>query len=243
MRTRLLRSVARGKPGANSGIGPSVRSGQNLKKSGAVLTYNSKLPWIITNVHAVFSAVGKKPPRVLHGSAEMGVGSTSDPTVGKVEKWGLDDPNFFSQLDEVVPNLEPYGVGEGPAAMPNIMDVSSTYGLVGGEGFPGGRVFFRGTDERRGRYLWQDTPIIDMTPEIPKIPELTEAHLLALDRQELYRTLHDAWDGRNHGRVIAGRRDGLRSRPRCERHSLFQWRDDLPLGSEPGRSNRIDQGG
>ena len=175
LRTRLLRSAARGKPGVNTGVGSSVRSSQTSKKSGAVLTYNSKLPWIITNVHAVFSANGKKPPRVMHGASEMGVGTMSDPTVGKVEKWGLDDPNFFSQLDEVVPNLEPYGVAEGPAGMPNVMDVSSAYGLLGGEGFPGGRVYFRATDERRGRYLGQDSAIIDMTPEIPKIPELTEA--------------------------------------------------------------------
>ncbi|KAH8894058.1 hypothetical protein GQ53DRAFT_87753 [Thozetella sp. PMI_491] len=177
LRTRLLRSIARGKPGANAAGSGISRPSQSVKKSGAVLTYNSKLPWIITNVHAVFSAAGKRPPRVVHGAAEMGVGTMSDPTIGKVEKWGLDDPNFFAQLDEIVPNLEPYGVGEGPAATPNVMDVSSTYGLLAGEGFPGGRVYFRATDERRGRYLGQDnaSAIIDMTPEIPKIPELIES--------------------------------------------------------------------
>ncbi|KAK3353448.1 hypothetical protein B0T25DRAFT_607777 [Lasiosphaeria hispida] len=171
LRTRLLRSVARGKPGS---IGSSTRMSQSGKKASAVLTYNSKLPWMITNIHATFAG-GKKGPRAIHGTAELGVGAVSDPTIGKIEKWGLDDPFSFAQLDEMFPNLEPYGVGEGPAAVPNVMDVSQPYGLLGGEGFPGGRVYFRATGELRGRYLGQDNAIIDMTPEIPKIPELTEA--------------------------------------------------------------------
>ncbi|KAK0715035.1 hypothetical protein B0H67DRAFT_579834 [Lasiosphaeris hirsuta] len=171
LRTRLLRSVARGKP---SSIGSSTRMSQSGKKASAVLTYNSKLPWVITNIHATFAS-GKKGPRAIHGTAELGVGTVSDPIIGKIEKWGLDDPFSFAQLDEMFPSLEPYGVGEGPAAVPNVMDVSQPYGLLGGEGFPGGRVYFRATGELRGRYLGQDNAIIDMTPEIPKIPELTEA--------------------------------------------------------------------
>ncbi len=76
------------------------------------------------------------------------------PRLGRFEKWGLDDPFAFAQLDEVMPQLVPYGMGEGPAAMPNVMDVSHPYGLVGGEGFPGGRVFFRPTGEYRGKIPW-----------------------------------------------------------------------------------------
>ncbi|KAK3379299.1 hypothetical protein B0T24DRAFT_569256 [Lasiosphaeria ovina] len=171
LRTRLLRSVARGKPGS---IGSSIRSSQMGKKASAVLTYNSKLPWTITHIHAAFVA-GKKGPRVIHGADDLCVASVSDPMVGKVEKWGLDDPFSFAQLDEMFPNLEPYGVGDGPAAVPNIMDVSQPYGIVGGEGFPGGRVYFRAAGELRGRYLSPDSTIIDMMPEIPKIPELSEA--------------------------------------------------------------------
>ena len=171
LRTRLLRSVARGKPG---GVGISTRSSQSGKKSSAVLTYNSKLPWLITNIHGSFTG-GKKGPRITHGAADLGVGSSSDPTIGKVDKWGLDDPFSFVQLDEMFPNLQPYGVGDGPAAAPNVMDVSQPYGVVGGEGFPGGRVHFRATGELRGRYLSQDSAIINMVPEIPKIPELSDA--------------------------------------------------------------------
>ncbi|KAI1162460.1 hypothetical protein F5B18DRAFT_377188 [Nemania serpens] len=175
LRTRLLRSLSRGKPGASSGgVGVSSRASQTSKKAAAVLTYNTKVPSIITHVHATFKPNGKKPPRVIHGAADLGVGSASDPTVGKVEKWGLDDPFAFAQLDEVMPQLMPYGMGEGPAAMPNVMDVSQPYGLVGGEGFPGGRVFFRPTGEYRGKYLAQEAGLVEAHPDIPKIPELSE---------------------------------------------------------------------
>lgn len=175
LRTRLLRSVARGKPGGSSGhIGSSARS-QSSKKSSAVLTYNSKLPWMISNIHAVFDNA-KKGPRVIVGTTDLCVSTVSDPSTGKVEKWGLDDPFSFAQLDEMFPNLEPFGLGSGPAAVYNVMDVSQPYGMIGGEGFPGGRAYYRATNELRGRYIGGgDSAIIDMSPEMPKIPELMES--------------------------------------------------------------------
>ncbi|KAI1776974.1 hypothetical protein F4818DRAFT_365672 [Hypoxylon cercidicola] len=175
LRTRLLRSLVRGKPGTSSGgIGSSARSSQSGKKASAVLTYNTKLPSAVNHIHATFKSSGKKPPRVIHGASDVGVASASDPTCGKVEKWGLDDPFGFAQLDEVVPHIIPYGIGEGPAAVPNVMDVSQPYGLLGGEGFPGGRVFYRATGEFRGKYLGQEPGLVEAHPDIPKIPELSE---------------------------------------------------------------------
>ncbi|ROW09370.1 hypothetical protein VMCG_02566 [Cytospora schulzeri] len=176
LRTRLLRSVARGKPGPSTGgTGASSRSGRSAKKASAVLTYNTKLPWMISNVHAVF-ANARKGPRVIVGTRDLCVSTVSDPSNGKVEKWGLDDNWAFAQLDELFPNLEPYGLSDGPAAIYNVMDLSQPYGMVGGEGFPGGRPYFRATNELRGRYLGeQDSSIIDMSPEVPKIPELLES--------------------------------------------------------------------
>ncbi|RYP18763.1 hypothetical protein DL767_009763 [Monosporascus sp. MG133] len=175
LRTRLLRSLARGKPGTNlGGVGSSSRNAQSGKKSSAVLTYNTKLPAMVTHLHASFTPSGKKAPRVLQGAADFCVASASDPTTGRVEKWGLDDPFAFAQLDEVVPQLLPYGVGEGPAAVPNVMDISQPYGVVGGEGFPGGRVFYRPSNEYRGKYLGQTNSVVDAHPDIPKIPELSE---------------------------------------------------------------------
>ncbi|KAF3767803.1 hypothetical protein M406DRAFT_235913, partial [Cryphonectria parasitica EP155] len=177
LRTRLLRSVARGKPGPSSGggAGSSSRSSHSNKKGSAVLTYNSKLPWMISNVHAVFDN-SNKGPKVIVGTTDLCVSTVSDPSTGKVEKWGLDDPFAFAQLDELFPNLEPYGLADGPAAVYNVMDLSQPYGMVGGEGFPGGRPYFRGTSDVRGRYLGgSDSSIIDMSPEVPKIPELMES--------------------------------------------------------------------
>ncbi|CAH0001436.1 unnamed protein product [Clonostachys byssicola] len=174
-RTRLLRSLERGKPGAfAAGAGSSGRSKQNIKKTTAVLTYNSKLPWVVSHLHAVF-ANGKKPPRAIQGTSDLGVGTVSDPTTGKIEKWGLEAPNTFPQLEEVVPNLVPYGLGDGPAGVPNVMDVSQPYGLLAGEGFPGGRAFFRGANEASGRYLDPDSGVADSFLDIPRIPEITEA--------------------------------------------------------------------
>ncbi|KAI1102268.1 hypothetical protein F4804DRAFT_313508 [Jackrogersella minutella] len=176
LRTRLLRSLARGKPGTSyGGIGSSARTSQSGKKASAVLTYNTKLPLPVTHINATFKPGGKRQPRAIHGTSDFGVATISDPTIGKVEKWGIDDHFGFAQLDEVVPNLLPYGVGEGPAAVPNVMDVSQIYGLLGGEGFPGGRVFYRPTSEYRGKYLGQERGLIEAYPDIPKIPELSES--------------------------------------------------------------------
>lgn len=174
LRTRLLRSVARGKPGVAGGIGVSSGSGRSAKKPSAVLTYNTKLPWMISNIHAVFNA--RRGPRIIVGTADLCVSTVSDPSNGKVEKWGLDDPFAFAQLDELYPSLEPFGLEDGPAAVPNVMDLSQPYGMVGGEGFPGGRPYYRATNELRGRYLGEHhSSIIDMSPEVPKIPELLES--------------------------------------------------------------------
>ncbi|ETS83783.1 hypothetical protein PFICI_05659 [Pestalotiopsis fici W106-1] len=174
LRTRLLRSLARGKPSSSRGIGSSTRNAHVGKKLSAVLTYNTKLPSMVTNAHATFASSAKKPPRVIHGAADLNACSASDPTIGKVEKWGLDDPFTFSQFDEVVPQILPYGVGEGPAAVPNVMDASQPFGVVAGEGFPGGRAFFRPSTIYRGKYLSPDSSMADAYPDIPKIPELSE---------------------------------------------------------------------
>ena len=174
-RTRLLRSVVRGRPNTSSGgIGSSVRASQLGKKSSAVLTYNSKLPWVITNVHAIFDN-GKKPPRALQGCSTLGVATMSDPTTGKIERWGLKDPHSCSQIEEVIPGLSPYGIADGPAATDNTMDVSQVYGILSGEGFPGGRAYFRDAHEIVGRYLGSEPDTTELKPDIPKIPRVTEA--------------------------------------------------------------------
>ncbi|KAI0177805.1 F-box domain-containing protein [Pestalotiopsis sp. NC0098] len=175
LRTRLLRSLARGKPSSSRGIGSSTRNAHTGKKLSAVLTYNTKLRSKVTHVHATFASSAKKPPRVVHGGADLNGCSNGDPTIGRVGKWGLDDPWVFAQYDQVWPNIRPYGLGAGgPVVLPNVMDVSEPFGVVGGEGFPGGRVFFRPTGVYRGKYINPDSSAADACPDIPKIPELCE---------------------------------------------------------------------
>lgn len=174
-RTRLIRSLVRGKPSTSSGsIGTSARSNQVGKKSSAVLTYNSKLPWLVTAIDAAFDN-GKKPPRAVQGAGTLGAATMSDPTTGKIERWGLQDAYCALQLEEVMPHLARYGVGSGPAATDNAMDVSQLYGIVSGEGFPGGRAYYRGLNENIGRYLGPDSESAEAKPDIPKIPIITEA--------------------------------------------------------------------
>ena len=174
-RTRLMRSLARGKPGSSvGGVGSAGGRGAAKRKS-AVLTYNSKLPWLVSNIHVIF-VNGKKAPRCIQASADLGAATVSDPTTGKVDKWGLEDGYMALQLDEVVPHLQLYGLGDGPAACPNVVDVSHTYGVLSGEGFPGGRARFRNIVEATGRYLGGDgLTAVEPQPDIPKIPELTDA--------------------------------------------------------------------
>ncbi|PHH67769.1 hypothetical protein CDD80_537 [Ophiocordyceps camponoti-rufipedis] len=70
----------------------------------------------------------------------------------------------------------PYGEGGGPASVPSVMDVSQPYGVLVGEGFPGGRAHFRGASEMCGRYL--DVGAADAAgslPGVPRIPQAAEA--------------------------------------------------------------------
>ena len=70
---------------------------------------------------------------------------------------------------------QPYGEGDGRAGLPNSMDVSQPFGMVYGEGFPGGQTYFRSSEEMRGRFLSQPNDIADHQSGIPNVPALTEA--------------------------------------------------------------------
>ncbi|KKA27693.1 hypothetical protein TD95_002365 [Thielaviopsis punctulata] len=175
LRTRLLRNLMRGRPGGGAhSIGSSSRSRGSNKKSNAVLTFNTKLPWLITHLHAVFEN-GKKQPQSIHGAGHLGVASTGDPSTGKIEKWGVDDNFMFAQISEVFANLVPFGLGEDYAACPNVMDVSEPYGFIAGEGYPGGRPFFRSRIEYRARYLVTGIEEGQAFPaDLPRVPHVNE---------------------------------------------------------------------
>lgn len=178
IRTRLLQSLARGRP--NTSLGaikvPGEFGGYSITHPTAVHTYRSGLPWTITNLHAVFPD-RKKGLRAMHGSSNFCFGTISNPSRGRVEAWGSRDDFRFTQVHEIAPHLPLYGRGSGYAVLPNVMDVSQPYGMVGGEGFLGGRAAWRATGELHSHYLTPPRENWAMMGDrtIPRIPADDEA--------------------------------------------------------------------
>jgi hypothetical protein len=194
IRTRLLRSLARGKPaGANSSSTARGFSGSG----SAIMMYNSQLLTTSTHLDATWgSGLAKKYPRFIHGADEFGQASTSDPTTGKIDNWGLADPQGFRQFSDIHGGTAMYGLGPGTVVgLRNVMEVSQQYGMVYGEGIPDGGAYYRSSDENRGRFLL--APLCLTMPELgipfinreieaissvwiaktPAIPSLTEGLL------------------------------------------------------------------
>jgi hypothetical protein len=175
LRTRLLRSLGRGKPAQIApGHGASSRSNSAANNANAVVTYSSQLFATVNHIHAVFSN-GKKSPRFIHGTDETGSACTSDPNIGKIDNWGLADPQALPQFADLFVGDQPYGLGDGPAGMPNSMDLSQPFGMIYGEGFPGGQTYFRSSEEQRGRFLIQPEYRADHQSGIPNIRGPIEA--------------------------------------------------------------------
>ncbi|KAF8861856.1 putative F-box/WD repeat-containing protein pof10 [Acephala macrosclerotiorum] len=175
LRTRLLRSLARGKPAQIApGHGASSRSNSAANNANAVVTYSSQLFATVNHIHAVWST-GKKSPRFIHGTDETGSSCTSDPNIGKIDNWGLSDPQALPQFAELFVGDHPYGDSDGPAGLPNSMDLSQPFGMIYGEGFPGGQAYFRPTEEMRGRFLSQPTDLVAHEAGIPRVPNLVDA--------------------------------------------------------------------
>jgi F-box-like len=175
LRTRLLRSLTRGKPSQTApSLGSSSRPNSAANNANAVVTYSSHLSAPVNHIHGTFSN-GKKPPRFIHGADEVGYASTSDPSISKVDNWGLSDILSFPQFAEIFPGDPLYGLGDGLVGVPNVMDVSQPFGLIYGEGFPGGGAYFRPSDELRGRFLVTLPSQSEPQLGIPKIADNTEA--------------------------------------------------------------------
>ncbi|KAE8152390.1 hypothetical protein BDV25DRAFT_137961 [Aspergillus avenaceus] len=156
LRTRLLRSLARGKPAQ---FEPSKRTGAvraaNVRNGSAVATYTSQLVYPVSHIHGSFgSEVTKKEPLFIHGASEQGIASASDPSSVKVGTWGLSDHQLFRHFADWFPGEAEYGLGSGNMiGMSNRMDVSQPYGMIYGEACPQGRSYFISTTEQRGRFL------------------------------------------------------------------------------------------
>lgn len=176
MRTRLLRSLARGKPVPAPSTPQSARSG-HVVPTAPIVMYNSQLFTTINHLHATFgTGLNKRLPRFIHGADDVGTATSSDPATVKVDSWGLSDPQFFLQFSERFPGDAQYGLGPGEVVgVPNVMDVSQPYGMVVGEGSPGGMTYYRSTDEMRGRFLSFSSAMSAPEFGIPRITSSTEA--------------------------------------------------------------------
>ena len=170
LRSQLLRGLASGRPHTRA-----VNSaGEVVKRPNAVMTYESRVPCVITHVYAEFPG-DKLPAKAIHGGADLGLASMSNPMTGKMDPWARDDIYTLGQVEDVTPHLALYGVEEGPAAVPNVMDVSPIYGFIAGEGFPGGHPYFRPAIGKRGRVVDYGIPLPDTYPNVPRAPRDVEA--------------------------------------------------------------------
>jgi hypothetical protein len=168
LRTRLLRSMARGKP-VRVPVTPS-RAGQ-MQTAAPFVEYNAQTFTIINHLHATFgSGLNKRMPRFIHGADDVGMVTSSDPTIPKVDPWGQSDPNFYGQFSERFPGVAEWGLGSGEVVgRPNVMDVSQPYGMIYGQGCPEGSCYYRCIEEMRGRFIAEPSEFTLPEAGIPKL--------------------------------------------------------------------------
>ncbi|KIW01894.1 uncharacterized protein PV09_06737 [Verruconis gallopava] len=174
IRTRLLRSLARGKPSVSS----TTSTPRGFAGSGsAVVMYNSQLLTTVNHIDVNWgSGLAKTFPRLIHGADEFGKACASDPITGKVDNRGIMDPQGFRQFSDIYGGATMYGLGPGNViGIRNVMDVSQPHGMVYGEGLPDGGVYYRATDESRGRFLLAPLGLSEPEVGIPKITREIEA--------------------------------------------------------------------
>lgn len=169
LRTRLLRSLARGRP-VQVQSSTAARSGQT-QTNASVIMYNAQTFTTINHMHATFgSGLNKRLPRLTHGADDVGMATSSDPTTGKVDPWGQSDPNFYAQFTERFPGVAEWGLGSGEVVgRPNVMDVAQPYGMIYGQGSPEGSCYYRANDEQRGRFVAEPTDFTIPDVGIPKL--------------------------------------------------------------------------
>ncbi|EAU34092.1 conserved hypothetical protein [Aspergillus terreus NIH2624] len=178
LRTRLLRSLARGKP---TQFEPSRKTGTvrsaNTRNGSAVVTYTSQLLYPVSHMSGSFGGeTRRKQPVFIHGASEQGIASASDPSAVKVGTWGLSDHQLFRHFADLFPGDAEYGLGSGNmVGAPNKMDVSQPFGMIYGEGCPQGRTYYISSQEQRGRFL----SLTDSLPQhhlgIPTLNPITTA--------------------------------------------------------------------
>ncbi|KAF1993239.1 hypothetical protein P154DRAFT_82571 [Amniculicola lignicola CBS 123094] len=170
LRTRLLRSLTRGKPVQAPVTAVSARPGQ-MQTSAPIIMYSSRLYSTVNHLHANFgSGLNKRLPRFIHGADDLCMATSSDPSIGKVDAWGQSDPGLFTLFSDRYPGVAEWGLGAGEViGRPNVMDVSQPHGIVYGQGCPEGLCCYRALDEMRGRLIAQSTEFSMPDAGIPKL--------------------------------------------------------------------------
>ncbi|EXJ94390.1 hypothetical protein A1O1_02784 [Capronia coronata CBS 617.96] len=170
LRTRLLRSLGRGRPALEAVARSGASRHASSAAAAAVITYASGLYYPVSHLHATFgTGLNKKQPLFMHGAVEQGGVSVSEPSTGKPGNWGLTDFEAFKHFADYFPGEVPYGLGPGNVVgMPNVMDISQPYGKVYGEACPDGRLLYTSTSEQRGRFV----PITSAANHTLGIPEV-----------------------------------------------------------------------
>lgn len=173
LRTRLLRSLARGKPAQYQLPGKHGSLRYNSKQSvTAVVTYSSQFVYPVTHLHGTFGAGINKEALFIHGAAEHGIATTSEPISGKIHKWGISH-QAFQHFADLFPGDVQWGLGSGNVVgIPNVMDLSQSYGMIYGEGCPQGRVYFMSSSEQRGRFLGTSDSKPDHQSGIPSVNQI-----------------------------------------------------------------------
>jgi hypothetical protein len=176
LRTRLLRSIGRGRPAIEAVARSGAARHASSAAAAAVTTYASGLYYPISHLHATFGiGLNKKQPLFMHGAVEQGGVTTSDPASGKPGTWGTTDFDAFRHFADQFPGELPYGIAPATVVgMPNVMDISQPYGKVYGEALPGGRLFYTSCSEQRGRFV-AIASTADHARGIPEISTLTSS--------------------------------------------------------------------
>ncbi|KAL8669448.1 MAG: hypothetical protein Q9168_005954 [Polycauliona sp. 1 TL-2023] len=161
LRTRLIRSLGRGKPASiQETVGAASPRSSSGSTANAQITYNSNLVTTVNHLDATFTtSLKKRLPNFIHGADEVGSACLSDSRTGKIDNWGFADPQMFAQFLDAMPGVSQYGLGPGEiVGVPNAMDVSRLHGMVYAEGIPSGKMYYRSTEEKRGRLLSEAVP-------------------------------------------------------------------------------------
>jgi len=166
LRTKLLRCLNRGRPALPFACPAPGKS----NKGYATFTFSSRLRFGISHLHAKFGPVlDKRLPQFIHGLGAAGTVSSSDKR-GKFDGWGLVDRASFNVFTELYPGTAQWGGGTGEVVgVPNVMDLSSTHGMIHGEGVPGGFAYYLASGEKHGRYLAKFTDECSHKDGMPRL--------------------------------------------------------------------------